>query len=100
VDSVFIDHCNTQVKEKDYVVVLILDGASHVLCAEVLASKGEEGTMNSMRAWMDPYQIRPKTVVDDVAFHSPSWQAFYGHYGISPYPLVLVLLGRTELRQQ
>ena len=40
-----------------------------------------------MRTFMDLYQLRPKCLVGNMAFHSPSWQAFYGHHGIKAISL-------------
>jgi hypothetical protein len=52
-DLIFIDHCNVRIKEKDYIVLIVLDGATHFLWAEGVPSKGEEDAMAAMRTFMD-----------------------------------------------
>jgi hypothetical protein len=86
-----MDHGSVKLKtkgaEKDYTIFIIYDGASHLLWATVTASKEDAEAQECVREWMDLYQCRPKSMVADQAFMSPSWLKFYSYHGIKPVSL-------------
>ena len=86
-DLLFIDHCFPKIKDKDYVVFIILDGASQLLSASVTPSKDDEDAQACVLEWMDNYQCWPQTIVGDMAFMGEHWQRFYNHRGIKPIAL-------------
>ena len=90
-DLVFIDHGSVKLctsgGEKEYMFFAIMDGATNLLWAVLTNGKEESEAQEVLREWMDHHQCRPKALVGDQAFMTPSWTKFYAHYGIRPISL-------------
>ncbi len=86
-DLLFMDHCEVKINGKLAVFLILLDGATHLMVAKTQASKKEDQTQEQLRIWMDTWQCIPKSVCDDEAFFTPTWQQFYKYHGIKTLPL-------------
>ena len=83
-DIIFMDHCEVSVLGINYYVLIILDGATHLVWAAPQKDLGEELTQESIREWIDNFQCVPKAAVADMAFHTKSFERFYRFHGIKP----------------
>ena len=83
-ELIFIDHGEVREGEQTYLFFLILDGATNLVTAFVQKTATDAETQENFREHMHQLQFRPKAVVGDQAFHTPSWETFYRTRGIKP----------------
>ena len=67
-DVIFVDHAEIQLRKGKYVVLLVLDGASNLLCATAQTSLSNKETIQALRLWTDENLRMPKAIVGDEAF--------------------------------
>ena len=87
-DLWFIDHVDISVKDmwddgktwerKIYVILIVLDGATHLINAFSQKNKDNEVTIAALLSTMDKWQIRPRAIVADAYFHEQKFMQFYG----------------------
>ena len=83
---VFVDHCEIELKNKKYVVLLVLDGASNLLWATAQNSLDKKETLTHLRAWNEQNICIPKAIVGDEAFFSDEFNEYYKFHGIKGLP--------------
>jgi hypothetical protein len=86
-EIIFADHCVIDHSGNKYLVLLILDGATNLLWANVQAAETASETISNMRSWIEDNNCMPKGIVADEKFHTSSFTEFYRFHGIIPYPL-------------
>ena len=86
-EIIFADHCVIDHNGNKYLVLLILDGATNLLWANVQAAETASETISNMRSWIEENNCMPKGIVADEKFHTSSFTEFYRFHGIIPYPL-------------
>ena len=82
-DVVFIDHAEVRVKEKKFLLLLVLDGATSLLWVSPQNTMLSSETIERLREWIDCHYCRPKTVVADMAFSHPDFRTFFAFQGIN-----------------
>ena len=85
-DVVFVDHCEIELKNKKYVVLLVLDGATNLLWATAQNSLDKKETLTHLRAWNEQNNCIPKAIVGDEAFFSDEFNEYYKFHGIKALP--------------
>ena len=83
---VFVDHCEIELKNNKYVVLLVLDGASNLLWATAQNSLDKKETLTHLRAWNEQNICIPKAIVGDEAFFSDEFNEYYKFHGIKGLP--------------
>ena len=64
----------------------MLHGASHLLWAKAQSTSNEAETVQSMRDWIDELHCKPKVIVGDVAFFTPTFITLYKLMTSKPCP--------------
>ena len=85
-DVVFVDHCEIELKNKKYVVLLVLDGATNLLWATAQNSLDKKETLTHLRSWNEQNNCIPKAIVGDEAFFSDEFLEYYKFHGIKDLP--------------
>ena len=85
-DVVFVDHCEIELKNKKYVVLLVLDGATNLLWATAQNSLDTKETLTHLRSWNEQNNCIPKAIVGDEAFFSDEFLEYYKFHGIKDLP--------------
>ena len=85
-DVVFVDHCEIELKNKKYVVLLVLDGATNLLWATAQNSLENKETLTPLRSWNEQNNCIPKAIVGDEAFFSDEFLEYYKFHGIKDLP--------------
>ena len=85
-DVVFVDHCEIELKNKKYVVLLVLDGATNLLWATAQNSLENKETLTHLRSWNEQNNCIPKAIVGDEAFFSDEFLEYYKFHGIKDLP--------------
>ena len=85
-DVVFVDHCEIELKNKKYVVLLLLDGATNLLWATAQNSLENKETLTHLRSWNEQNNCIPKAIVGDEAFFSDEFLEYYKFHGIKDLP--------------
>ena len=75
-DVVFKDHCEIKHMSKKHQLFLVLDGATSLLWGATQQEGTEPVTQDLFREWMLIHSCKPKWVVADMAFFTPSWMTF------------------------
>ena len=96
---VFMDHCEIKHMAKKHQLFLVLDGAT-LLWGSTQQEGTEPVTQDLFREWMHIHSCKPKWVVADMAFFTPSWMTFWKTHGVKTIRLEGPLLGQTVQRQQ
>ena len=66
---------------------MILDGTTSYLTVYPCISTSASEVIQRIHEWMDTYQVNPKSICGDMAFHSPmELQEFYRLHNIRPLP--------------
>ena len=82
-----LDHGSTKIGQKTSVFLIILDGATSHLTAYPCKSTSSSEVISKLHEWMDTFQMNPKTICADMAFHHPhDMQAFYRMHKVKRFP--------------
>ena len=65
---------------------LILDAATNLLWAHAQDTYDADETIQSLRNWCDEIHCKPKTLVGDMAFFSPTFLTYYKAHNIKTMP--------------
>ena len=87
-DVVFMDHCEIKHMAKKHQLFLVLDGATSLLWGATQQEGTEPVTQDLFREWMHVHSCKPKWVVADMAFFTPSWMTFWKTHGVKTMPTV------------
>ena len=85
-DVVFMDHCEIKHMTKKHQLFLVLDGATSLLWGSTQQEGTEPVTQDLFREWMHIHSCKPKWVVADMAFFTPSWMTFWKTHGVKTMP--------------
>ena len=85
-DVVFMDHCEIKHMAKKHQLFLVLDGATSLLWGSTQQEGAEPITQDLFREWMHIHLCKPKWVVADMAFFTPSWMTFWKTHGVKTMP--------------
>ena len=85
-DVVFMDHCEIKHMSKKHQLFLVLDGATSLLWGSTQQEGTEPVTQDLFRDWMHIHSCKPKWVVADMAFFTPSWMTFWKTHGVKTMP--------------
>ena len=85
-DVVFMDHCEIKHMAKKHQLLLVLDGATSLLWGATQQEGTEPVTQDLFREWMHVHSCKPKWVVADMAFFTPSWMVFWKTHGVKTMP--------------
>ena len=99
-DLIFLDHGSTKIEDQTFGFLIILDGATSHLTAYPCKSSSPLEVISKLHEWMDTFQMNPKAICADMAFHHPhDMQAFYQMQKLKRFPTgPYTLLGRIELK--
>ena len=87
-DLVFLDHGSTQIVEKTFGFLIVLDGAAAHLTAYPCESTTPSGVISKFHELMDIFQMNPKAICADMTFHHPhDVQAFCRLHNIKTLPI-------------
>ena len=78
-DVVFMDHYEIKHMAKKHQLFLVLDGATSLV-------RNQPVTQDLLREWMHVHSCKPKWVVADMAFFTPSWMPFWKSHGVKTMP--------------
>ena len=82
-DLIFLDHGSTQIGQKTFRFLIVLDGAAAHLTACPCKSTSPSGVISKFHELMDTFQMNLKTICADMTFHHPhDMQAFYRLHNI------------------
>ena len=85
-DVVFMDHCEIKHMTKKHQLFLVLDGTTSLLWGATQQEGTEPVTQDLFREWMHVHSCKPKWVVADMAFFTPSWMVFWKTHGVKTMP--------------
>ena len=86
-DLIFLDHGSAKIEDKTFGFLIVLDGAASHLTACPCKSTSPPGVISKLHEWMDTFQMNPKAICADVAFHHPhDRQAFYRMHNVKRIP--------------
>ena len=85
-DVVFMDHCEIKHMTKKHQLFLVLDGATSLLWGATQQEGTEPVTQDLFREWMHVHSCKPRWVVADMAFFTPSWMVFWKTHGVKTMP--------------
>ena len=76
-DVAFMDHCEIKHMAKKHQLFLVLDGATSFVWGATQQEGTEPVTQDLFREWMHIHSCKPRWVVADMAFFTPSWMTFW-----------------------
>ena len=77
-DLIFLDHGSAKIVNKTLGFLVVLDGATSHFTAYPCKSTSPSGVISKLHEWVDTFQMNPKAICADMAFHQPhDMQAFY-----------------------
>ena len=86
-DLIFLDHGSAKIGDKTFGFLIILDGATSHLTAYPCKSTSTSEVISKLHEWMDTFQMNPKAICADMAFHHPhDMQAFYRMHNVKRLP--------------
>ena len=86
-DVVFMDHCEIKHMTKKHQLFLVLHGATSLLWGATQQEGTQPVTQDLCREWMTHiHSCKPKWVVADMAFFTPSWMTFWKTHGVKTMP--------------
>ena len=85
-DVVFMDRCEIKHVAKKHQLFLVLDGATSLLWGATQQEGTEPVTQDLFRERMHVHSCKPRWVVADVAFFTPSWMTFWKTHGVKTMP--------------
>ena len=95
-DVVFMDHCKIKHTARKHQLFLVLDGATSLLWGATQQEGTEPVTQDLSREWMHIHSCKPKWVVADVAFFTPSWMTFWKTHGVKTMPTGRATLAKSS----
>ena len=86
-DLIFLDHRSAKIGDKTFGFLLVLDGATSQLTAYPCKSTTPSEVISKVHeCMMDTFQVNPKAIRADMAFHHPhDMQAFYRMHNIKRF---------------
>ena len=73
-----LDHGSAKIGDKTFGFLIVLDGETSYLTAYPCKSTSTSEVIAKLHEWMDTFQMNPKAICADMAFHHPhDMQAFY-----------------------
>ena len=69
-DLIFLDHGSTKIGDKAFGCLIVLDGATSHVAAYPCKSTSPSEVIAKLREWMDTFQMNPKAICADMAFHN------------------------------
>ena len=85
--SSFLDHRSAMIGDKTFGFMFFLDGTTPHLTASLCISPSTSEVVAEIHEWMDTFQMNPKAICADVAFHHPhGMQAFYRMHNVKRTP--------------
>ena len=86
-DLTFLDHGSTKIGDQTFGFPIILDGTTSHLTAFPWKSTSPSEALSKLHEWMDTFQMNPKAICADMAFHHPhDMQTFYRMHNIKRFP--------------
>ena len=85
-DLIFVDHAEINYGMNSYLVLLVIDGATNLLCAPALTSLDSPETLDAFRHWIEENNYMPTGIVGGQAFFTDPFMDFYRFHGVAPYP--------------
>ena len=86
-DLIFLDHGSAKIGDKTFGFLIILDGATSHLTAYPCKSTSPSEVISKPHEWMDTFQMNPKAICADMAFHHPhDMQAFNRMHNVKRIP--------------
>ena len=80
-------HESTKIGDKTFGFLIVLDGATSHLTTYPCESTSPSEVISKLREWMDTFQMNPKAICADVAFHHPhDMEAFYRMRNVKRLP--------------
>ena len=70
-DLIFLVHGSAKLEDKTFGLLIVLDGATSHLTAYPCKSTSPSEVISKLHAWMDTFQMNPKAICADMAFHHP-----------------------------
>ena len=70
-DIIFLVHGSSKIGDKSFGVLIVLDGATSHLTAYPGKSASPSEVIAKLDEWMDTFQMNPKAICADMAFHHP-----------------------------
>ena len=99
-DVVFMDYCEIKHMSKKHQLSLVLDGATSLLWGATQQEGTEPVTQDLFREWMHIHSCKPKWVVADMAFFTPSCMTFWKTHGVKTMPTGRATPCQTVRRQR
>ena len=85
--DIFLDHGSAKIGNKTLGNLIVLDGATLHLTAYPCKSTSPSEVITKLHYWMDTFQMNPKAICADVAFHQPQiMQAFFRMHSVKRLP--------------
>ena len=86
-DLIFLDNGSTKVGDQSVGFLIVLDGATTNLTAYPCKSTSPTEVISKLHECMDTFQITPKAICADMAFHRPhDMQTFYRMHHVKRFP--------------
>ena len=85
-DVIFVDHGEIMLRSNKYMVLLVLDGATNLLCASAQSSLSNKETIQCLRRGTDDNNWMPQAIVGDEAFFQEDFLTYYRTHGIRECP--------------
>ena len=70
-DLIFLDHGSARIGDETFGFRIVLDGATSPLTANPCKSTSPSEVIDKVHQWMDTFQMNPKGICSDMAFHQP-----------------------------
>ena len=86
-DLIFLDHGSAKIGDKTLGFLIVLDGVTSHLTAYPCKSTSPSEVITELHEWMDTFQMNPKTICADTAFHQPhDMRACYRMHNVKRLP--------------
>ena len=86
-DLIFLDRGSAKIGDKTFGFLIVLDGATSHLPAYPCKSTSPSEIIAKLHEWMDTFQVNPKAIFADVAFHQThDMQALYRLHSVKRLP--------------
>ena len=88
-----------KIGDQTFAFLIVLDGAISHLTAYPCKSTSPSEVIAKLHEWMDTFQMNPKAICADMAFHQPpDMQAFHRMHNVTRLPTGPHTPWQTELR--
>ena len=86
-DLIFLDHGSTKIGDQTFGFLIVLEGATSHSTAYPCKSTSPSEVISKLDEWMDTFQMNPKAICADMAFHHPhDMQALYRKQNVKRFP--------------